>query len=396
VAPPSDDELGRLDALLRYNILDTYPEACYDDLTKIAASICGTPIALVSLVDKDRQWFKSRTGLDAKETHRDLAFCAHAILQPDVFIVADTLEDERFFDNPLVTSDPSIRFYAGTPLVTYDGHALGTLCVIDRSPRQLSEDQIETLAALGRQITHLLEMRLYANRLEKMAELRDRLLAMLSHDMKDSFNVLIGFAKTLGKRAERITPEQARDMGQSIQFSAERAHQLLLALLAWSTNQMEGKGYRAEEVKLSDTCNYLVRLMADLAQQKNINLTHNCPDNILLWVNQCLLSSALQNLLSNAIKFSHANSDIQIDIQQQAHLVTLSVIDHGIGMPPELADKLFQGEMVRSRKGTSGEGGTGLGTLLVADFIDSINGNLQIDTAPEQGCKISFTLPFHH
>jgi hypothetical protein len=159
-APLPPDEAQRLEALRRYDILDTPPEQAFDDLTLLAAQICQTPIALVSLVDENRQWFKSRVGLDVAETSRDLAFCAHAILHSDeVLEVRDTRADPRFADNALVTSEPHIRFYAGAPLVAPDGHALGTLCVIDHAPRELNESQKQALQALSRHATALLELR---------------------------------------------------------------------------------------------------------------------------------------------------------------------------------------------------------------------------------------------
>jgi len=153
------DEISRLAALYRYQILDTEAEPAFDDLTTLAAHICETPIALVSLVDRDRQWFKSKTGLCASETSRDLAFCAHAILDQIPFIVEDTLADDRFADNSLVTGEPYIRFYAGVPLVSPDCYPLGTLCVIDRVPRQLNSVQLSALQALSRQVVNLLELR---------------------------------------------------------------------------------------------------------------------------------------------------------------------------------------------------------------------------------------------
>lgn len=155
-----ENEKERLESLAQYNILDTLPEQAFDDITAIAAQICGTPIALVSLIDEKRQWFKSHHGLAVSETPRELAYCAHAINEPQKLMeVKDATLDNRFQDNPLLTGDPHVRYYAGSPLVNEEGHALGTLCVIDHQPRTLSVDQKQSLEALSRQVVRLLEAR---------------------------------------------------------------------------------------------------------------------------------------------------------------------------------------------------------------------------------------------
>ncbi|MEK6398726.1 MAG: GAF domain-containing protein [Terriglobus sp.] len=158
-AIPPENEASRLETLRRYTLLDSLPEQEFDDITELASFICDTPIALISLVDEDRQWFKSKVGLDAQQTGRSESFCAHMLSDGASLIVEDTLQDSRFVENPLVTGEPSIRFYAGAPLIAPNGHILGSLCVIDRKPRRLSEKQLSALHALSRQVTAAFESR---------------------------------------------------------------------------------------------------------------------------------------------------------------------------------------------------------------------------------------------
>src|SRR5438309_518380 len=175
IAPVPKNEKQRLKVLWQYSVLDTMPEEIFDDLTELAARICEAPIAMITLVDEDRQWFKAKVGVSINETSRDISFCAHAITQPGLFIVPDATRDERFAKNPLVKSDPKVRFYAGAPLVTPDGYALGTLCVIDKVPRELRPQQKQALRVLARHVMTQLELRRHAGALTRANKERDKI-----------------------------------------------------------------------------------------------------------------------------------------------------------------------------------------------------------------------------
>lgn len=174
--PRLPDEERRLQSLRGYHVLDTPAEGAFDDLVKLAASLLGMPMALVTLIDEDRQWIKAKVGLDLSETARQDSFCAHAIAKPDLMVVEDTAEDERFRENPFVLDDPNIRFYAGAPLVTPEGQGVGALCVLDRVPHRLTDEQEETLRVLGRQVMMQLELR--------------RMVRRSQHERDDLLNIL--------------------------------------------------------------------------------------------------------------------------------------------------------------------------------------------------------------
>ncbi len=204
--PIPKDEKKRLEVLWQYEVLDTVPERVFDDLTELAASICESPIAMITLVDEKRQWFKSKVGVTLNETSRDISFCGHAILQQELFIVPDASKDSRFADNPLVAGEPNIRFYAGAPLITPDGHALGTLCVIDKVPHELRPDQKRALQILSRHVMTQLELRRHA--LELVKEKKER--ARLDKELQKTRAQLDKAHRQLGKRKPAKKPSANR------------------------------------------------------------------------------------------------------------------------------------------------------------------------------------------
>ena len=392
-APPTLDETQRLQALRSYNILDTESEKGFDDITFIASQVCDTPIALVSLVDEQRQWFKSKQGLTACETHRDLAFCAHAIHDTTPFVVNNTLEDDRFADNPLVTGPPDIRFYAGVPLICPDGYALGTLCVIDTRPRSLDDTQLTILSALARQVVAQLELRKQSTRLELANSIRARLITILTHDLRNSFQVAAGYAKRLRKKKNVLSPVQVDELAEVIEKSAVQAHELLVGMVTWSRDQQESENTVAAPVDLQSACENAMSMCEPLAKAKEISLTLTGGSNSHIISNQFLLVSTLQNLISNSIKFSHKGNKVEVTIQEKASMVECSVTDHGDGMEQEDAEKLFDGSLSTSRKGTFEETGFGIGSMLISDFVKSYRGEITVKTAPQKGMCVTIAMP---
>jgi GAF domain-containing protein len=235
IAAIPENEAQRLEALIKYEILDTLPEAAFDNVTRLASKVCKTPIALISLIDKDRQWFKSKVGLEVSETHRDIAFCAHAVADPGhLLIVEDTLKDNRFSNNPLVVNQPNLRFYAGCPLLTSTGEALGTLCVLDQKPKSLSEDQQEILRVLADQVMaqletrHALRLSLQKNRqLEKSQERCEKVV----HRLKAPLEAIETNAKWLDQNLPEHLAGKVRQQLNSLLSGIAGVLQLLNGLL---------------------------------------------------------------------------------------------------------------------------------------------------------------------
>ena len=385
-------ETQRIDELLRYEVLDTEDEKALDELTQLASIICGTSISLISLVDKDRQWFKSRVGLDAPETPRDMAFCSHAILQDQIFEVPNALKDERFVDNPLVTGAPDIRFYAGAPLVSSSGMPIGTLCVIDTEPKNLDEKQQLALNTLAKQVISQLELRLHNRYLQRLQKDQQQIFAMMSHDLRSPFNGILGLSRILQEEAETLKPAVLGAMADGILESSLKVYQLLDEILQWSSNQLGAIKVELKATTLKPLVIETLELMKDSFTFKKLNITCDINEDIMALADVNLTKTIMRNLLTNAIKYTPEQGSIHIETLSNNDEVQLVITDTGKGIPAELKDQLF-GDAVASQRGTQGELGHGLGLSLCGDFARKQQGFLSIDKDYKDGAKLILNLP---
>lgn len=387
-----ENETQRLKELYEFQVLDSGEEILLDELTELASNICDVPIALISLIDENRQWFKSRVGLDVSETGRDISFCGHAILQEGLFEINDAREDERFRDNPLVTGEPHIRFYAGAPLVTRRGQALGTLCVIDREPRELSDHQRRSLRTLAKVIVKQLELRLQRIKSQQFAEEREQFFAILAHDLRSPFTSILGLSRLLKQSVESLDAEQTQEIADQLLSSSMSLFQLLDELLQRAQSNMSDTDYDLEENHLRVLLDDALQLLQEAMDIKGIQLSDTVSDGHLIMVDAALTKTVFRNIISNAIKFSPSESHIRLSTRDEGDFLCLRVEDEGPGIDDALADRLFS-QQVASRAGSKGEIGFGLGLKLCYSFMQMQGGDLRLDRDYDKGTAIEILLP---
>ena len=396
-APLPANETQRLDALRRYGILDTAIERGFEDLTELAAFICGTPISTVTFIDEHRQWFKSHRGLDDQETPRDQAFCAHAILQSSVLIVPDATLDDRFAENPLVTGNPHIRFYAGAPLVTSEGFGLGTLCVIDRVPRTLTEAQQEALRALSRQAMVLLELRkalgdLYAayRELQALEQAKGDFVTMVSRQLGTPL-------QSIGNRLAEVLADPKALTGEGPRRTVRQALATSRQLETLSKEVADFSGAEVGTLALRRTVNDVHELVASaceavrLAPRGGGGLAVQVDDDVgMLVVDAERMVDALVNLLQVALTHAALSQPVCIDVRATPEGVAIVIRAAGPGMSPHDLARLFDplsGGAGRRRRGA------GLGLAIAKAVIEQHRGTVTVEAEVGEGLTFRLTLP---
>ena len=393
--PPINED-QRLKALKNYNILDTLPQAEYDNITYIASYICKTPISLVSLIDEKRQYFKSHLGLDILETSRDVSFCAHAIHNHnEVFTVSDARLDERFHDNPLVTDEPKVVFYAGMPLVTKEGHALGTLCVIDREPHHLTDEQKEVLKRLSQQVMYLLELRqkrflnkTLQHKLEAYAQDMGAFAYSASHDLQEPLRTAKSFLELLERTHADKFDETGKKYMQLAVGSMSRMTQLINDLLEYSRS-----GNSDEDCDDMD----LRKVVEDIAEMNKLIITEKGVQLELgvlpvIKISKAAITQLMHNLIGNAIKYQAPGLKpiIKINASDLDTHWQISVKDNGIGIEEENQKVIFK---IFKRVKTQGAYvGSGIGLAICKKIVQHHGGEIWVESEYGKGRTFYFTI----
>ena len=391
------EEERRIARLLELELLDTPAEADYDDLTRLAAQICGTPVSLVTLLDDKRQWFKSRQGLDATETPRSVSFCGHAIhTENEPFIVTDARNDIRFHDNPLVTGDLKVVFYAGIPLTNGEGLPYGTLCVIDHQPRQLSGEQIDALRTIARQVMRLLDLRKAGKDLQSsLAKLNnqktelERFASVMAHDLKTPLANISGLIKLFElDHLSKVGPDGAKLLEMIDQSSAE-LRTLIDGVLNYSRTSML-LNEEFTEVRIGELIDSLNRTL-NANGQSTIALTAAI-DHI--WSNKSAVQQILLNLVSNALKYNDKTRPIiEVICTQERGNYRIEVRDNGPGIEPENHERIFRLFQTTGKKDRNGERGTGIGLATVKRLVEALSGSVECNSNTPNGARFVVKLP---
>ncbi|MBB4728732.1 GAF domain-containing sensor histidine kinase [Xanthomonas arboricola] len=378
--PPS--EALRLQALRSYGILDTPREAAFEDITRLASIICQTPIALISLVDAERQWFKSERGMGERETPLFKSMCAHALLDSDVLVVPDTREDVRFARNPLVTGEAPLHFYAGAVLKTSEGLPLGTVCVLDRQPRQLSAEQVDALRALARQTMAQLELRRALQVAEESDRYRSRLMAIAGHDLKTPLRTAAYAIDKMRRHANVDSVPTLVTARDAINLVARNLDELATLAAASETATPD-----LQPLALEDVLHSVLGVWRQPAIDKCLALRH-VPTSLRVRSHPTLLTTLLGNLIGNAVKYTERGR-VLVGVRRRPGHAVVEIIDSGIGLNLDHPEQVFQA----FRQADPRSDGLGIGLWIVHRTAETLGCGVDVRPRPGGGTCFSVRIP---
>lgn len=389
-----DNDMERLSSLYSYNILDSLPEENVDAITRIASEICGTKMSLVTLIDSHRQWFKSVVGFGEPggETERDLSFCAHAILSPqEIFEVPDAGKDERFYDNPYVTGDPHVAFYAGVPLVNKEGYPLGTLCVLDNVPKNLTENQKLSLQALAKQVVSLFELNkaneeLHANKelLEQTNEELERFAHVVAHDLKSPANNIISLTDMMiSEHSENLDPEAYKILGY-LKSSSKSMKELIDSIL----KHAKAIHLLSEDKSRMSFSGVMEQVKAFVPVPDKFKFEYEGSDSVI-YVPASALVQILLNLCNNAVKYNDKNEGfVKVSFKEEDMYYVFSVSDNGMGIPEKSHKDIFGIFQTLGEK----DGSQGIGLSTVKKLVERLGGTISVSSVVGEWSTFTFTI----
>ena len=390
-------EQRRLTTLHEYEVLGTAPEADFDDITLLAAQLCRTPSAAISLIAADRQWLKSRVGMGGCDVPREHSICAQAMSGEDVMQVPDARLDPRFRHNPMVVGEPYLRFYAGAPLVTSGGQPLGSLCVVDYEPRLLTPDECAGLRTLARHVMAQLELRQYARGLDRANErlrdadrVKDEFIARVTHELRTPLTSINGYLEVLGDPS--VAPSDGREFLARIRRNSDRLMALVDDMLLAAQAGQNALVLTKSAVDLAALARHAAVRNEALATGRGLRLTADAAEPVLVHADEPRLAQALERLVLNAIKFT-PRGEIKIAARVRDGEALLEVRDTGIGIGPSDQERV----LAPFRRGAAAERaevqGAGLGLSIVKAIVDAHGGTLTIDSETGAGTTITVRLP---
>jgi len=396
--PISHNEEDRLRELYGLKILDTNSEQEFDDVVELASSICDVPISLISLLEINRQWFKAKKGVSINETPRKESFCDFTIsAEEDFFEIEDTLKDQRFSNHPLVKSDPHLRYYAGTPLITSKGYKVGTLCVADIKPNHLNDQQIFTLKVLSQQVSKMIELKLSNRKLENQNhhlrhenEMQQLMLSIIAHDVRNPIGAIKGVMDFI--TANDVPEVDKQKLTSMFSDQLDTTLDLLNNLVDWSKMQINKAEVIIEKINLHEITDALLKQFKLNAKFKNNQLLNLVEEELCLRTDNNMFRFILRNLIANAIKFTQ-NGTITLYAHGEKDKIVFTVSDTGTGMPKEKVGNIFNKAQAKSTPGTNHEKGSGLGLILTKGFIDCLNGTVEIESEEGKGTTIFLYFP---
>ncbi|SDS34500.1 GAF domain-containing sensor histidine kinase [Christiangramia echinicola] len=382
-------ESQRINALKKLEILDTPPDGKFDKITKLTAQLLDMPIAIITLVDTDRIWFKSRYGLDAHEIGRDPGLCASAILSDDLYLIENAKKDIRALANPLVAGSFGLRFYAAVPIQTKDGYNLGTLCVIDKKSRKLDNAKKELLHNLADIVMDQMDLRMDAR---KAYRYQQQLMYTTAHDLKNPLSLMPLLADMIVRQKDN--PKAIEEIGLQIKDAGKRMNRLITELLE-SAEEDNGKiQLRLKSIDLTEMVKGIVDSNMVRARNKKQNILFHSEKDIILFADHQRLTEIIDNLINNAIKFSPFEKNIYVTIRSEKKFAVVTIKDEGQGLTTDDKKNLFKKFTSLSAKPTGDEISTGLGLSIVKDYVDAHNGRITaISEGKGKGSTFILKLP---